>query len=99
MPATKIPNLRLSNGCSTPVIGFSTASMGDRDATETEVKEPIKFDTASLYGTEKSLGKAIEEAVKHGLVGSRDELFITSKLWIPDNHPHVVVPPLSKSLE
>ncbi|KAI9080966.1 hypothetical protein K1719_037127 [Acacia pycnantha] len=96
--------MRLSNDCSIPVIGFGTASMGDRDATKTAVIEAIKlgyrlFDTASLYGTENSLGEAIEEALKQGLVGSREELFITSKLWITDNHAHLVVPALKKSLE
>ena len=101
---TKIPNIILSNGCNLPVIGFGTASVSDGDATKEAVIEAIKlgyrhFDTASIYGSENSLGEAIKEALQHGLVKSREELFITSKLWITDNHPDLVVPALQKSLE
>ncbi|KAI3870194.1 hypothetical protein MKX03_025790 [Papaver bracteatum] len=39
------------------------------------------FDTASLYQTEESVGEAVAEALQPGLIKSRDELFITSKLW------------------
>ncbi|KAF2309221.1 hypothetical protein GH714_001239 [Hevea brasiliensis] len=39
------------------------------------------FDTAAVYGTEQVLGEAIAEALKLGLLASREELFITSKLW------------------
>ncbi|MED6137351.1 hypothetical protein PIB30_064236 [Stylosanthes scabra] len=30
---------------------------------------------------------------------SRDELFITSKLWLSDNHPHLVLPAIQNSLK
>ncbi|XP_072081720.1 ATPase family AAA domain-containing protein At1g05910-like isoform X1 [Arachis hypogaea] len=57
-----------------------------------------QFDTASIYGSEQALGEAIAEALKLGLINSRDELFITSKLWLSDNHPDLVIPALCKSL-
>ncbi|KAJ3677239.1 hypothetical protein LUZ60_002963 [Juncus effusus] len=56
------------------------------------------FDTASLYKSEESLGEAIKEAVESGLIGSRDELFITSKLWSSDAHQDRVIPALKESL-
>ncbi|KAJ7964745.1 NADPH-dependent codeinone reductase-like protein [Quillaja saponaria] len=56
------------------------------------------FDTARIYGSEEALGEAIAEAIQLGLV-SREELFITTKLWCSDNHPHLVAPTLKKSLE
>ena len=45
------------------------------------------FDTAFMYGTEKPLGEAVAEALRRGLLQSREELFVTSKLWCSQNHP------------
>ncbi|XP_042501297.1 non-functional NADPH-dependent codeinone reductase 2-like isoform X2 [Macadamia integrifolia] len=39
------------------------------------------FDSAALYDSEQPLGESIKEAQSLGLIKSRDELFITSKLW------------------
>jgi len=44
-------------------------------------------DIALIYGSEQSLGEAILEALQLGLIGSRDEFFITSKLRCTDNFP------------
>ncbi|KAK9113923.1 hypothetical protein Syun_020720 [Stephania yunnanensis] len=57
------------------------------------------FDNAPPYKTEQPLGLAITEALKLDLIKSRDELFITSKLWCCDAHPHLVVPALQKTLK
>ncbi|XP_060969180.1 non-functional NADPH-dependent codeinone reductase 2 [Cannabis sativa] len=107
MASTTIPKLVLGSSTglrSIPVIGLGTAS-NDKDSIplKNAVLEAIKlgythFDTASVYGSEQGLGEAIAEALKLGLVASRDELFITSKLWITDNHPHLVLPSLKTSL-
>ncbi|MQI72064.1 aldo/keto reductase, partial [Escherichia coli] len=56
------------------------------------------FDTAAAYGSEQVLGEALKEARELGLV-TRQQLFVTSKLWVTDNHPHLVVPALRKSLQ
>jgi diketogulonate reductase-like aldo/keto reductase len=56
------------------------------------------FDTASVYETEQPLGEALAEAVRRGLVPSREELFVTSKLWCTSCHPHLVLPSLRESL-
>ncbi|KAF3553348.1 hypothetical protein F2Q69_00016241 [Brassica cretica] len=42
---------------------------------------------------------ALAEAVSLGLVGSRSELFITSKLWCTDAHGGLVVPAIQRSLK
>ncbi|CDY44475.1 BnaCnng11280D [Brassica napus] len=47
----------------------------------------------------ESLGEALAEAVSLGLVGSRSELFITSKLWCTDAHGGLVVPAIQRSLK
>lgn len=105
---TDIPEFVLaasSTPRSIPVIGFGTASMSTHaDTTKQAVLDAIKsgyrhFDTAAFYGSEPALGEAIAEALKLGLVGSRDELFITTKLWCNDNHPHLVIPAIKKSLQ
>ncbi|XLR31863.1 hypothetical protein S83_059763, partial [Arachis hypogaea] len=57
------------------------------------------FDTASVYGSEQALREAIVEALKLVLTSSKDDLFITSKLWLSDNHADLVLPALRKSLQ
>ncbi|CAL5068092.1 unnamed protein product [Urochloa decumbens] len=57
------------------------------------------FDTAYMYGTEKPLGEAVAEAVRRGLVASREEVFVTSKLWCTQNHPDLVLPSLRETLK
>lgn len=89
-----------------PAIGMGTAvdrRHYDSSAIKRAILEAIgvgyrHFDAASLYASEPYLGEAIAEALKLGLVGSRDELFITSKLWCTDVHTHLVIPALKNSL-
>ncbi|KAK9217124.1 hypothetical protein WN943_005749 [Citrus x changshan-huyou] len=44
------------------------------------------------YPSEQPLGEALAEALRLGLVQSRDELFITSKLWLTDSYRGRVIP-------
>ncbi|KAJ9169467.1 hypothetical protein P3X46_017662 [Hevea brasiliensis] len=87
-----------------PVIGMGTAADPFDEATmKTAVLEAIKigyrhFDTSPLYRSEKAVGEAIAEALRLALIGSRDELFITSKLWCCDAHSDLVMPALKNSL-
>jgi diketogulonate reductase-like aldo/keto reductase len=101
----KIPKLTLNSGHVMPVVGLGTA---EYPSTPEKMKSAYldaiavgyrHFDTASLYNTEQPLGEAIQEAIKLGLIGSREELFITSKLWCPDNHPDLVLPAIKSSLK
>ncbi|MED6205320.1 hypothetical protein PIB30_016702 [Stylosanthes scabra] len=100
-----VPNVVLQSSFSMPIIGLGTAAESNTtQPIKQAVLEAIKlgyrhFDTASLYGSEHALGEAIAEALQLSLIASRDELFITSKLWLPDNHPHLVIPALQKSLQ
>ncbi|XP_074584570.1 deoxymugineic acid synthase 1-D-like [Curcuma longa] len=90
-----------------PVIGIGTAAYpwgSHPEATRSSVLRAIElgyrhFDTASLYQSEEPLGQAIAEALHSGLIKSRDELFITSKLWFTDAHKDLVLPALQKSLQ
>ncbi|XP_061344071.1 NAD(P)H-dependent 6'-deoxychalcone synthase-like [Gastrolobium bilobum] len=107
MAVTTIPEVVLSSSSGQrrmPVIGLGTApESASKVSTKDAVIEAIKqgyrhFDAAAAYGVEPSVGEAIAEALKLGLIASRDELFITSKLWVTDNHPELIVPALQKSL-
>nr|CAD1837363.1 unnamed protein product [Ananas comosus var. bracteatus] len=89
-----------------PMIGFGTATypFGPSEAARSAVVRAVAagyrhFDTAAVYGSETSLGEAVADAVESGLVGSRDELFITSKLWCSDAHSDRVIPALRKTLQ
>ncbi|KAL2316559.1 hypothetical protein Fmac_030435 [Flemingia macrophylla] len=73
-----------------PVIGLGTApEAASKVSTKDAVLEAIKqgyrhFDAASAYGVEQALGEAVAQALQLGLLASRDQLFITSKLWYLD---------------
>ncbi|KAI4308442.1 hypothetical protein L6164_031519 [Bauhinia variegata] len=108
MVAAEIPAIVLgssSNQRRMPVIGLGTApetnsTTSTKDAVLHAIKQGYRhFDTAAAYGVEPAVGEAIQEALKLGLVGSREELFVTSKLWCTNNHPHLVVPALQQSLK
>ncbi|KAI4329956.1 hypothetical protein MLD38_028278 [Melastoma candidum] len=96
----------LNSGHEMPVIALGTAaqSLPPRDVLASILVDAMEvgyrhFDTASLYGSESSLGDAVREALRRGIVASRDELFITTKLWCTDADAPLVLPALKESLK
>ncbi|PYH92113.1 aldo/keto reductase family protein [Aspergillus ellipticus CBS 707.79] len=88
---------KLNTGAEIPAIGFGTWQ--DAEAQEHAVVDAIKagyrhIDTARVYGTEKAVGKAIKKA---GV--SRDQLFVTTKLWNNKHHPDDVAQAVQDSLD
>ncbi|KAK9059965.1 hypothetical protein SSX86_020669 [Deinandra increscens subsp. villosa] len=86
-----------------PLIGMGTATVERHDEVKSAVVEAIKvgyrhFDTAAFYGTEKAVGEAIAEALRTGLLKSRAEVFVTTKLWCNSTERDLVLPALKKSL-
>lgn len=74
----------LNNGVTMPMIGYGVFRMTDQVACEEAVVQAIQsgyrlIDTAAAYGNEEAVGRAIRRC---GI--AREELFITTKLWIPD---------------
>ena len=74
----------LNNGVSVPPVGYGVFRMTDAAACEEAVVEAIRagyrlIDTAAAYGNEEAVGRAIRRC---GV--PREELFITTKLWITD---------------
>lgn len=89
-----------------PVIGMGTSSHppADRETAKAAILEAIKegyrhFDTAFAYGnSEQHLGEAIADALRVGLIKSRNELFITTKLWASFAERDLVLPAINISL-
>jgi len=79
----RVPTVKLSNDKEMPILGFGVFQMSNEEA-EASVQSAIEvgyrsIDTATSYGNEEAVGRAI---AKSGV--PREELFITSKLWIAD---------------
>lgn len=77
--------ITLNNGVTMPQLGFGVYQIPS-DETAQAVYEAIKIgyrliDTAAVYGNEKETGAGIKQAIEEGLV-TREELFVTSKLFI-----------------
>jgi 2,5-diketo-D-gluconate reductase A len=79
-----IPSVTLNNGVEMPLLGFGVFQVPYLEECERSVHEAIQsgyrlIDTAAAYGNEEAVGNAI----KTGVV-PREELFVTTKLWISD---------------
>ncbi|MCP1388371.1 aldo/keto reductase [Corynebacterium sp. TA-R-1] len=89
MSAVRIPLTTLNDGYDFPLLGLGTYKLKGEE-TEQIVRTAIELgyrhiDTASLYGNEVEVGKAINAAIAAGDV-TREELFVTTKLWNDDQH-------------
>ena len=76
--------ITLNNGIQMPILGFGVFQIPDAAECEQSVYEAIQvgyrlIDTAAAYMNEEAVGKAIKRS---GV--PREELFITTKLWIQD---------------
>lgn len=76
--------ITLNNGVRMPLLGFGVFQIEPKD-TQRCVEEAISvgyrsIDTAQAYFNEKEVGLAINNAIKGGI--GREELFITTKIWI-----------------
>jgi diketogulonate reductase-like aldo/keto reductase len=75
----------LNNGVEMPILGFGVFQVTDLKECENGVLSALEtgyrlIDTAASYMNETAVGNAIK---KSGV--SREELFITTKLWVHDN--------------
>ena len=80
----KIETVKLNNGVEMPLEGFGVFQVPDPAVCEQAVLDAIAtgyrlIDTAAAYMNEEAVGKAI---AKCGV--PREELFITTKLWVQD---------------
>ncbi|MEU9982860.1 aldo/keto reductase [Streptomyces sp. NPDC050856] len=76
-------NVTLNNGAEMPILGFGVYQI-PAEETEQAVTQALAagyrlLDTAAAYGNEEAVGRAIKNS---GI--PREELFVTTKLWIQD---------------
>jgi diketogulonate reductase-like aldo/keto reductase len=76
-------NVTLNNGVEMPILGFGVFQV-DNQQTEEAVSAALaagyrSIDTAAAYGNEEAVGAAIKNS---GI--PREELFVTTKLWVQD---------------
>jgi 2,5-diketo-D-gluconate reductase A len=96
MPS-QIPTFTLNNGVQMPVLGFGVYQV-PAEQTEQAVTDALAagyrhIDTAAAYENEAAVGRAIANS---GI--PRDELFITTKLWIADAGQDRATPAFHRSL-
>ena len=78
-------NVKLNNGVEIPILGFGVFQIPDLAECERSVVEAIQtgyrhIDTAASYLNEEGVGRGIKRS---GV--AREDLFITTKLWIQSN--------------
>lgn len=80
----EIPTITLNNGIEMPLLGFGVFQVPDLTECETAVTTALQagyrlLDTATAYQNEAAVGRGIKASgVK------RDDIFVTSKLWVSD---------------
>ncbi|WP_407888128.1 aldo/keto reductase [Levilactobacillus sp. N40-8-2] len=79
-----IPTIKLNDGNEIPAIGFGTFQIPSDGSTYNAVTEALKLgyrhiDTAVAYFNEAEVGRAIKDS---GV--DRDQIWVTSKLWLQD---------------
>ena len=77
--------VKLNNGVEMPILGFGVFQVKDLAECERSIIDAIQsgyrlIDTAQSYENEEAVGKAIKNSEV-----PREELFITTKLWIQSN--------------
>jgi len=92
-------NFQLADGNAIPALGFGTFGIFDRLHQENIIADAIAcgyrhFDTASLYGSEISVGLGIKSS---GI--AREEFFLTTKVWKDDMESSRIRSSLESSLK
>jgi 2,5-diketo-D-gluconate reductase A len=88
----------LNNGVQMPILGFGVYQI-PAEQTEQAVTDALAagyrhIDTAAAYGNEEAVGRAIQSS---GI--PRDELFVTTKLWVSDTGEDNTKRAFEKSLQ
>lgn len=92
----------LNNGIKMPMEGFGVFQVPDQAQCEQAVLDAITsgyrlIDTAAAYRNEEAVGNAIKKAIRAGV--NREELFITTKLWVQDSSYEGAKKAVATSLE
>jgi 2,5-diketo-D-gluconate reductase A len=84
MNMSQVPSVKLNNGVEMPTLGFGVFQVPDLSQAEKAVSEALEtgyrlIDTAAAYQNEEAVGKAIKNSSVN-----REDIFVTSKLWVSD---------------
>jgi aldehyde reductase len=98
----RMKRIPLSHGAGQmPALGFGTL-ISDAAVTITATRDALEagfrhFDCAERYGNEREVGVALQEGLAaHGI--TREEIFVTTKLWNTNHRPERVEPACDGSL-
>jgi alcohol dehydrogenase (NADP+) len=98
---SSIKAIKLNTGTLMPTLGLGTwkSAAGEVKAAVISAIESgyRAIDCAAGYGNEGEVGEALTDVISRGIV-AREELFITSKLWVSSAYPEEVAGALSKTL-
>lgn len=91
--------IQLNNGLEMPWLGFGVFQVSDGQEVETAVIHALEvgyrsIDTATVYGNERGVGKAIRES---GI--PREDIFLTTKVWNEDQRKKRTLAAFEESLE
>jgi 2,5-diketo-D-gluconate reductase A len=93
-----IPHVTLNNGVRMPILGFGVyqipAGQTEQAVTDALAAGYRSIDTAAAYVNEEAVGRAIKNS---GI--PRDELFVTTKLWVSDTGEDNTKRALERSLQ
>jgi alcohol dehydrogenase (NADP+) len=99
----RLTRLPLQHGAGQiPALGFGTL-IPDSSVTITATKDALQagfrhFDCAERYRNEREVGEVLNAALAAGTI-SRDDIFVTTKLWNTHHRPERVGPALQRSLD
>ncbi len=87
-----------THGARIPALGFGVFRMSDQEV-ERVVPAALEagfrhFDTAQIYQNEAALGRALQSAGAR-----RDDIFLTTKVWVDKYHPDRFASSVDESLE
>jgi len=96
-PEAGTQTVTLNNGVEMPILGLGVFQMNAEEC-ERSVSDAIQagyrlFDTASAYGNEEAVGKAVKRS---GV--PREQLFVTTKLWVRDATYEKTKPAFDRSM-
>ncbi|GEQ06403.1 aldo/keto reductase [Staphylococcus gallinarum] len=96
-------HIEFYNGNTMPQLGLGVFRVENDDTAKDAVKHAIvngyrSIDTALIYGNEEHVGLGIKEGIAEAGI-TREDLFITSKLWLTDYGQDNVAAGYQKSLD
>lgn len=91
--------IQLNNGLDMPILGFGVYQISDANECERSVTDALEvgyrsIDTAAAYQNEEAVGRAIKKSAI-----SREEIFLTTKLWVSDTGYEKTLKAFERSLK